>query len=164
MFKENGQCRVERRSGVERRTKRFGDFRWFLKTGRRRQVRRQSDCTNIYTLDYYSPKLFFRFIMVLLLSVVDALLTLWLIDNGAVEANPIMAYYLSLGPGVFLAVKYFITAAAVILVVLLNYVFIRLFRFRVGQLLNVFAGCFAMVVAWELFLIAQLVVRGINLR
>ena len=158
MLHENGQNRVERRSGGDRRAKRFGDFRWFLKTGRRRQVRRQSDRTKLYPLDYYSPKLFYMLVAVLFLSIVDALLTLWLIDNGAVEANPVMAYYLNLGPGVFMAAKYFITAAAVVLVVMLNYVFIRLFRFRVGQLLNVFAGCFFMVVVWELILIVRIVI------
>jgi hypothetical protein len=158
MLKKNRQNRVERRSGGDRRAKRFGDFRWFLKTGRRRQVRRQSDRTKLCPLDYYSPKLFYMLVAVLLLSIVDALLTLWLIDNGAVEANPVMAYYLNLGPGTFMAAKYFITAAAVLLVVMLNYVFIRLFRFRVGQLLNVFAGCFVMVVVWELILIVRIVI------
>jgi hypothetical protein len=157
MLTENGHHQVERRSGIDRRAKRFGDLRWFLKTGRRRQVRRQCDQLKLHTLDYYPPKLFYLLVAVLLLSIVDALLTLWLVDNGAVEINPVMVYYLDLGPAAFMAIKYFITAAGVTLAVLLNYAFVRFLGVRFGSLLNVFAGCFLMVVVWELFLIIRLV-------
>ena len=51
---------IGRRTGRERRTERFGDLRWFLKTGRRRHVRRQVDRRRLHMLDYYPPKLFFR--------------------------------------------------------------------------------------------------------
>jgi hypothetical protein len=157
MLKDSGHHLVERRSGIDRRTKRFGDWRWFLKTGRRRQVRRRSDRTQLHALDYYPFKLFFMLVAVLLLSIVDALLTLWLVGNGAVEINPVMAYYLDLGPSAFMAIKYFITAASVVLVVVLNYVFVRFLGLGFGSLLNVFAGCFFMVVVWELFLILHMV-------
>lgn len=148
---------VGRRSGGERRTERFGDIRWFIKTGRRRQVRRAADRRELHTLDYYPPKLFIVLVVVLLLSIIDALLTLWLIDNGAVEINPVMAYYLELGPNIFMAAKYLITVSVVTIGVLLNYAYVRFVRLQFGHILNVFAGCFAMVVAWELFLIARFV-------
>lgn len=146
-----------RRLGNERRTGRFGDIRWFLKSGRRRRVRRQTDRRKLHMLDYYPPKLFVVLVVVLLLSVIDALLTLFLIDNGAVEINPVMAYYIELGPNIFMATKYLITVSVVTIGVLLNYAYVRFFRFRFGQILHVFAGCFTMVVAWELFLIIRFV-------
>lgn len=146
---------VEKRTGKERRTKRFGDLRWFLKTGRRRHVRRQEDRRRLHMLDYYPPKLFLVLVVVLLLSITDALLTLLLVNNGAVEINPVMAYYLKLGPNIFMATKYLITVSVVIIGVLLNYANVRFPRFKFGQILNVFAGCFVMVVAWELFLIMR---------
>lgn len=149
---------VERRSGKDRRAKRFGDIRWFLKTGRRRQIRRQADRRKLFLLDYYPPQLFYIIILILFLSVTDAYLTLWLIGEGAMEINPVMAYYLSLGPNIFLAVKYLMTAAAVTIVVLMNYAIARMIPFRFGQLLKFFAGCFGMVVAWELFLVARYVI------
>ena len=160
-MKEKGQSEracpvaVERRSGKDRRAKRFGDIRWFLKTGRRRQIRRQADRRKLFLLDYYPPQLFYLLVLILFLSVVDAYLTLWLIDEGAMEINPIMAYYLSIGPNTFLAAKYLLTVAAVTIVVLMNYAIVRIIPFQFGQLLKLFAGCFAMVVAWELFLIAR---------
>jgi hypothetical protein len=164
MMKKRGQSEtvlpvaVERRSGKDRRTKRFGDIRWFLKTGRRRQIRRKADRRKLFLLDYYSPQLFNFIVLILFLSVIDAYLTLWLIDEGAVEINPVMAYYLSLGPKIFLAVKYFLTVSAIMVVVLMNYAITRIIPFQYGQLLKFFAGCFGMVVAWELYLLARYVI------
>ena len=147
---------TERRSGKDRRAKRFGNLRWFLKTGRRRQVRREADRRKITQLDSYPTELLIAIIFVLGLSVVDGILTLWLIDRGATELNPVMAFYLEQGPQIFMLVKYLLTAFVVIITVVMNYVVLRLLNIQFGQLLKVFAGCFAMVVAWELFLVAQL--------
>jgi len=142
----------DRRSGKDRRARRFGNLRWYLKTGQRRRIRREADRGKIRELDSYPSELFYVVILVLGLSVVDGILTLWLIENGATELNPVMAYYLEQGPQIFMIAKYFLTAAVVIIAVVLNHTFLRFFRIRFGQLLKVFAGCFAMVVAWELFL------------
>ena len=104
-------------------------------------------------LDYYSPRLFYAMILVLMLSVVDAMLTLWLISEGAQEMNPVMAYFLALGPNAFLIAKYLMTAASVAIVVLLNYIGVARARFPMGDLLQYFAGCFAAVVIWEMVLL-----------
>jgi hypothetical protein len=156
MMKESCAHTVERRSGKDRRAKRFGNLKWMLKRGQRRQVRRASDRRRIHELDLYPKELFFRIVLVLGLSVVDGMLTLWLIDSGAREINPIMAYYLKLGPQIFMAAKYMITVAVVLIAVALHHTALRILRVRAGQLLTAFAGCFAMVVAWELFLISHL--------
>ena len=147
---------VERRSGVDRRTRRFGDIRWLIKTGRRRRLRRRSDCSKLFLFDYYSPSLFYIFSLILMLSVVDALLTLWLVDKGATEINPLMAYYLTHGPEVFMTVKYMLTAAAVFITVVFHYAFVTVvYRFSLKRVLEVMAGCFALVVGWEIFLIMR---------
>ena len=96
-------------------------------------------------------------VLVLVLSVVDALLTLLLIDEGAQELNPVMAYFLTFGPSIFLLAKYLITAASVVIVVLLNYIGIERLRFSMGELLHYFAGCFAAVVIWEAVLFMRFV-------
>ena len=147
---------TERRSGEDRRSRRWGNLVWLLKTGKRRRLRRTSDRRSLRFLDYYSPRLFYALILVLLLSVTDALLTLWLIEQGANEVNPVMAYFLRFGPNTFMLVKYFLTSMAVTIVVLLNYVFIRYLGVQFRVLMHFFAGCFGMVVAWELFLIVRL--------
>jgi len=148
---------VDRRSGKDRRKERFNLFHRPFSSGRRRSMRRQADRRRFYLFDYYSPKTFFAVILVLLLSVVDALLTLWLIGEGAQELNPVMAYFLSFGPNVFMAVKYLITSTSVVIVVLFNYILIQRVHFHVGDLLHFFAVCFAAVVIWELVLFARYV-------
>lgn len=148
---------VERRSGKDRRTKRFGDIWWLLKTGQRRKVRRLSDRRKLHMLDFYPPKMLAWLVLVLFLSIADALLTLWLMDNGAIELNPVMAFYIELGPNIFMAVKYMLTVSVVLLAVLLNYTYVRAFGLQFSHLLNIGAGCFALVVIWELFLIARFV-------
>ncbi len=146
----------ERRSGKDRRARRWSNLIWFLKTGRRHRLRRKSDRRSLRLLDHYSPNLFYTLTLVLLLSVADALLTLWLLDRGANEINPVMAYFLQFGPSTFMMTKYILTAISVTIVVLFNYVFIRYLRIQFQVLMRIFAGCFGMVVAWELFLIARL--------
>ena len=156
MMNEPMTYTTERRSGKDRRVKRFGNLRWFLKTGQRRKIRREADRRKITQLDSYPTELLVVIIFVLGLSVTDGILTLWLIDRGATELNPVMAYYLDLGPHIFMLAKYLLTAFVVIITVVMNYVGLRLIKIQFGQMLKVYAGCFAMVVAWELFLIAQL--------
>ncbi len=144
---------TERRYAHDRRTRRLKNIRWFFLKGRRRRLRRETDRRQIVLLDYYSPRIFYAVILILLLSVVDALLTLWLLDNGAVEMNPVMAYFLNKGTNTFMAVKYLLTTLSVVIVVVLNYVFIQHIRSSVRNLLKYFAGSFAAVVLWELVLV-----------
>jgi hypothetical protein len=151
-MKERRTPAVERRSVGDRRVKRFVNLKWLLKRGRRRRDRRVSDQSKIHALDVYPQELFILVILILGLSVADGILTLWLTDSGASELNPVMAYYLKQGPQIFMAAKYLITAAVVLLAVAMNHCVFGIIKVRVIFLLTAFAGCFAMVVAWELFL------------
>ena len=148
---------IERRSGKDRRKRSFNFLRQPFTSGRRRMPRRRSDRCRFFLFDYYSPKLFYAIVLVLMLSVVDALLTLLLVNEGAQELNPVMAYFLTFGPTNFLMVKYLITSVSVVIVVLLNHMVIRHVRFPIGDLLQYFAGCFAAVVIWEAFLLVRYV-------
>ena len=80
----------ERREGHDRRrhTWRTLTYCGLQGRGRRHQVRRQH---HSYYLDHYDDKLVFTGVLILLLSCVDALLTLTLLDRGAYEANYLMA-------------------------------------------------------------------------
>ena len=150
---------IERRSGKDRRKRSFYFLRRPLSPGRRRTLRRKSDRCRFFLFDYYSPKLLYAIVLVLLLSVVDALLTLVLIGEGAQELNPVMAYFLAFGPNIFLLVKYVITSVSVVIVVLLNYIVVQRIWFPMGELLRYFAGCFAAVVIWEAVLLVRFVLR-----
>jgi hypothetical protein len=147
----------ERRSGRDRRVRRISNVIWLFRRGRRRNLRRDADRHSLHLMDYYSPDIFYVLVLVLLLSVADALLTLWLLDSGAVELNPVMAYFIDMGENAFMSAKYFLTAFAVVIVVILHYAFVRYSRLRLAALLHLFACCFGAVVAWELVLMVRFV-------
>ena len=117
-------------------------------------MRRAEDRQRVVALDRYQPSLFIGIMIVLCLSLLDALLTLILIAQGARELNPVMRYYLSHGPHVFLLAKYGLTAFSVLIIVLLKESLITRYRLSTGMLLHVFAAFFGSVVIWEFYLLS----------
>ncbi len=91
-------------------------------------------------------------VLILLFSVADAVLTLTLLDHGALEANPVMAALAKGGASGFAAVKIGLTAAGVILLTMVARV--RAFgRVPVGVLLYAALAIYAGLVCYELRLL-----------
>ncbi len=145
---------LERRSGQDRRENERPVLKKLYFKGMRASVRRTEDRQRIVALDLYQPSLFVGIMIVLCLSLLDALLTLMLIGQGARELNPVMQYYLSHGPQVFLLAKYSLTAFSVLIIVLLKESLITRYRIGAGMLLHVFTAFFGSVVIWELYLLS----------
>jgi hypothetical protein len=145
---------LERRSGQDRRENGLPLFKKLYFKGMRIGVRRAEDRQRIVAFDRYQPSLFIGIMLVLCLSLLDALLTLILIGQGARELNPVMQYYLSHGPQVFLIVKYGLTAFSVLIVVLLKESLVTRYRIGSGMILHVFAAFFSCVVIWEFYLLS----------
>ena len=143
---------MDRRSGVDRRKRSWASFVAPFLYRRRTHVRRLADRRTIVQLDLYNEPLLIAITLVLLLSIADAFMTLILIQNGAIEMNPVMAFFLNSGPFAFVMVKYLMTALSVVIVVALHYVCVPYLRFFVRDLITLFAGGFAAVVSWEVFL------------
>jgi hypothetical protein len=90
--------------------------RYTLYGGRRKTVRRGEDKKDHIYVDLYSTRLLIVVMSLLLLSCLDAFLTLELIREGnAVEANPLMAYVLKYGITPFTTIKFTITSCALII-------------------------------------------------
>jgi hypothetical protein len=147
---------VERRSGQDRREHPLPLLKKIYFKGMRVSVRRTEDRKRIVALDQYKPSLFIGILIVLSLSLLDAILTLTLIARGARELNPVMQYYLSHGPQVFLLVKYGLTALSLLIIVVVNETLITRYRIGTGTLLNIFAALFGSVVIWEFYLLSIL--------
>jgi len=143
----------ERRSGVDRRGTNGPKLRSLLLGGRREEIRRRTDRQKWAYVDRYQQSLFGVIVIILFLSVVDAILTLLLIHHGAMEINPIMAFYLGLGPYPFLFVKYALTSAGLVVLVLFRGRFITSRWLKADVLLYVILAAFLGVVSWELYLI-----------
>ncbi len=145
---------INRTSRDERRQEKKVPEAWYLFFGRRKEVRRIIDNKKSYFLDHFSLKIFLIIISIILLSIVDAILTLFLIRKGiASESNPIMAEFLNYGPLPFLAAKYILTTASAVLLLIYKNVYIFNSKFRAKYLFVVFFAVFASVVTWELYLI-----------
>ncbi|MBR9985857.1 MAG: hypothetical protein KFF68_08105 [Desulfosarcina sp.] len=145
---------LEKRSGQDRRKNGLPMLKKQYFKGMRIGVRRAEDRQRIVALDHYQPSLFIGIMLVLCLSLLDALLTLILIAQGARELNPVMQYYLSHGPQVFLLVKYGLTAFSVLIIVLLKESVITRYRLSTGMLLHIFTAFFGSVVVWEFYLLS----------
>ena len=126
---------------------------WYLFFGRRKEVRRNEDNQESYFLDHYSSRVFAIIIGIILLSLTDAMLTLYLIRNGAAEVNPIMEHFLRYGTLPFLAAKYLLTTASVVLLLIYKNVHLFGTRIRAKYLFIVIFLIFASVVLWEVYLI-----------
>ena len=115
----------------------------------RMEVEMQRACIG----ETHSPKTLAVILLIILLSITDAYLTLDLINRGAVELNPIMAYYLNHGALAFFAMKYLLTCASIIVILIIKDLY--LFRTKVqGKILFVFhLIVLTSVVQWELYLV-----------
>lgn len=144
----------ERRSGQDRRKIHIPFFKFLFFSGQRQKLRRSDDSRQITVFDYYQPRLLIIILIVLSLSLLDAALTLMLLEKGAVELNPVMQYYISLGPVIFIMVKYSITALALLIILVLHAIISV--RYRIGALLLPFCGlAFGAVVTWEIYLLVR---------
>ena len=153
---------VDCAAGHRDRRCRAGDRRermvWSLIAGglrpRRRQGRRHAD-QHRPLIDWHGEGLLTSAIIVLLLCVADAVLTLQLLTDGAMEMNPLMALLVARGALGFAIVKLSLTGAGVLALV-------SIARFRVfGQLraaMFVHAALFgyAVLVAYELWLVNRI--------
>ena len=105
--------------------------------------------------DRYQQSLFGVIALILFLSVIDAILTLFLITHGAIELNPVMAFYLDLGPYTFLWVKYALTCVGVMVLLVFHNRFLNSMGIKAGAFLYVALAAFVSVVSWEIYLISR---------
>ena len=146
---------LSNRSGKDRRTKSGFNIRSFLLGGRREKIRRQEDTRRIFYVDHYSPKLFAVIVAILFLCVIDALLTLSLLNRGAYETNPVMAYFLKFGPYHFFASKYLLTFIPALFLLMLRNIVLRILKIRTRSVLYFIVVFYLAVVGWELYLLSN---------
>ncbi len=117
--------------------------------GRRHQARRDG---HSYYLDWYKPSLVFTGLAVLLLSCLDALLTLTLLNRGAYEANLFMAHLLETSDVVFVVTK--VTVTTIGIVFLLMHSHFRLLNITSGKhVLQFLVPAYGLLIIYEVFLL-----------
>ena len=107
-FEEENQ---KRRTVPDRRRKPTPILSRYTLRGQRKDVRRDEDRRRYIYVDQYSLRFFLLLMAILLLGTADAFLTLHHVHvNNAEELNPIMDFFLGIGPQMFFNVKYILTA------------------------------------------------------
>jgi hypothetical protein len=119
----------ERRARADRRHRVWWSVWYGSFNPRRRTPPRRLDESRFHSLDWHSSHLLAVAISILLLSVMDAFLTLVLLQGGAAEVNPVMAVLIYRSVAMFTALQMGMTGAGVLLMVILaRYRFMRLLR------------------------------------
>lgn len=145
----------QRETRIERRRCHplLADWRWAF-NGRRKSVRRHTDYFNPHVvLDWYHPSLLFFILATYVMSGVDAVLTLTLLNQGiTVEANPLMNLLLAQDVRLFVGVKTLVTGVG--LVSLAVYSNLCLFtRVRIDRVIYALFTVYALLIAYEVTLL-----------
>ncbi len=143
----------ERRSGQDRRAKPTSPWSFASIRGKRREGRRAEDRRRPFYVDRYAPRLLVVVSAVLLLSVLDAFLTLRLVALGGREINPIMDFFLQAGAVPFLAVKYALTVGGLVMLLVHKNFYVVVGRFRVKYLLPLLFAGYVLLILWECYLL-----------
>ena len=118
---------------------------------RRKGGRRACDQVNCY-VDRYEPHLFFMALSVVIMSCVDAFMTLNLIEAGkAVEWNPLMAALIHNDIQSFIVIKYILTALSVLILVA-HKSFTLFGSIEIKRLIYLFFGGYLTLNLYEVFL------------
>ena len=146
----DAQLITERRDRTERRDPTLKGFIiGCFKTQRRQQ--RRADCFIHYETDWYDTKLFVMALALLILSATDAAMTMTLLNNGAVELNPLMDFLLRQSIHAFVYTKLALTSVCIL--VLVAHYHSKIFRsIRVDILLKFSLVVYTTLVGYEYFL------------
>jgi hypothetical protein len=151
--------RQQRQAPPERRVSLFGAL-WHSSFARRRRGPRRGTDRHPVMTDWYEPQWLATAIIILLLSVADALLTLELVRHGAIEANPLMAPLVYGSGHAFAFWKLGLTSLGVVMLTLLaRWRFLG--RIAVGSILYVVLCGYLVLVGYELWLLRKL--TGVHL-
>lgn len=125
---------------------------YFLFGGRRKSARRGTDKNAFIFVDQYQPWLLTAALLLVTLSIADGWFTLHLIERGAYELNPIMAWVLSHGTWPFMIVKFLFTYVAVLILLVFHNFYFRPLRTKVKTIIPAFIVVFTAVLGWQLFM------------
>ena len=148
---------IDQRSQSDRRQKPTSPWAAFPPAGQRMAARRAGEHWRPYFVDRFSSAMFIVILMLIIASIVDAILTIQLIEAGAREINPLMDRLLDNGILVFLLVKYVLTVAGLPLLLIFQNHYLFGTRLRVGYLIPLAVALYAILIGYQLVLMHKYV-------
>jgi hypothetical protein len=149
----NGGAALEadrnQRTLPERRAAPTGPWGAFPPAGRRRHVRRTAEAGQPYFVDRFPAGLWLWIVLLLAATLVDAVLTLCLLEVGCEEINPLMGYVLQHGVPAFLVCKYVLTVAGLPVLLIFGQFFLFGTRLRVKHLIPALVILYLVLIAYQ---------------
>ncbi len=145
----------ERRSGKDRRARPTSPFTIQSLVGSRRQYRRKEDARKYFFVDLYSRSSIILLLCTLVLSITDAFFTLRLVGGNIEELNPVMEYFLKMGPVQFIMIKWFMTAFGLTTLLILKNYYLWQGRIRVIALLFLLPFLYFVLVSYEALMLVN---------
>ncbi len=124
--------------------------------GRRLRLRRTAEHRTHYYVDRFPSVTFLFIVLLLVFTIVDGVMTLYLLGADCEEANPVMAWLLSRGMGTFLLGKYILTVVGLPVLLVFKNFYMFGTRFRVGYLIPVFVVLYAALLGYQYCLLRML--------
>lgn len=121
----NADYYIERRNETERRTSTAESHRYNWLGGQRKVGRRKGEQHNIF-VDVHNSWHVFVVMGIMMLSVVDAILTLKILSAGGIEVNLLLDWVIQSNVELFAAVKFALTGLSIVF--LARYIHFRLFN------------------------------------
>lgn len=151
----NGYPSKEKRSGKDRRARPTSPFTLQSLAGSRRGHRRKQDARRFYFVDLYSPLSVAVLAGTLVLSIVDAFLTLKLVGKDIHELNPVMDFFLKIGPFEFIMFKWFLTGFGLITLLVLKNYYLWQGRVRTVVVLAILPFLYLVLISYEILMAVE---------
>ncbi len=150
---------TERRNQADRRERPTSPWDTFSAAGLRMRLRRSHEHRRPYFVDRFPPALLAFILLLLLGTIVDAILTLHLLQAGAEEINPVMSCLLDYGILPFFLGKYLLTVVGLPLLLVFQNHYLFGSRFRVGYLIPATVTLYLLLIGYQVVLVYQHVPR-----
>ena len=148
---------IEQRTQPDRRETPTSPWDALPPAGRRTGCRRVGERRRPHFVDRFSSVMFVFVLMLLMASIVDAVLTIQLIEAGAAEINPLMDRLLDHGILPFLLGKYLLTVAGLPLLLIFKNHYLFGTWFRIGYLIPAIVAMYAVLIGYQLVLMHRYV-------
>lgn len=147
-WEERRACFRDRRQRPNRSLHHYG------LTGRRAYQRRKTDL-GLMTTDHFEKPVWFAALAIIVLSVLDFILTILILESGGTELNGLMDHVIQQSISLFFATKYSLTALAVL--ILLSHQQHLFFRaVKVKTILYGLAFAYSVLFIYEIRIIASI--------
>jgi hypothetical protein len=144
---------VQERSPTDRRRRPTSPWWALPPAGARTRNRRAAEHRLAYFVDRFPPATLILILLLLLATLLDAVLTLTLLNAGGEELNPLMGRLLDHGVLAFLLGKYVLTAGGLPLLLIFKNFYLFGTRIRVGHLIPALVALYAVLIAYQLWLL-----------